>query len=62
MTETINKLNMAIHVLNHIDTCGKQNLLNLGGAIDLLENVVAGSRKGRRTGRRGISLAEKYWR
>ena len=40
MTETINKLNMAIHVLNHIDTCGKQNLLNLGGAIDLLENVV----------------------
>lgn len=41
MTETISKINMAIHVLNHIDTCGKQNLLNLGGAIDLLENVVA---------------------
>ena len=41
MTEVISKINMAIHVLNHIDTCGKQNLLNLGGAIDLLENIVA---------------------
>lgn len=39
MTEVITKINMAIQVLNHINTSGKQNLLNLGGAIGLLEEV-----------------------
>lgn len=41
MNEVMTKVNMAIQVLNHIETSGKQNLLNLGGAIDLLETVVA---------------------
>ena len=40
MQEVTKNLNIAINVLNHIDVCGKQNLLNLGGVIDLLENTI----------------------
>lgn len=40
MDEIINRLSKAVFVLNHIDTAGKQNLLNLGGAIDLIEDVI----------------------
>lgn len=33
-------LRIAIGALNQVQTAGKQNLLNLGGAIDLLEKSV----------------------
>lgn len=39
MTETINQINMVIQALNKIETSGKQNLLNLGASIDILENI-----------------------
>lgn len=41
MDENINKLNAVLSALNHIDTHGKQNLLNLGAAIEIIEGVVA---------------------
>ena len=40
MNEVTKNLNLAINILNHINVCGKQNLLNLGGVIDLLENTI----------------------
>lgn len=40
MNENINKLSTAVYVLNHIETAGKQNLLNLGGAIGIIEEVI----------------------
>lgn len=40
MNENISKLSTAAYVLNHIDTAGKQNLLNLGGAIGIIEEVI----------------------
>lgn len=40
MTEIINQLTQVIRALSNVETCGKQNLLNLGGSIDILENVV----------------------
>lgn len=41
MEDNITKLNTVVYILNHIETSGKQNLLNLGGAIDILEGIVA---------------------
>lgn len=41
MKEIIKKINTATMVLGNIDVRGKNNLLNLGGAIDLLESVAA---------------------
>lgn len=41
MDENIKKLNTVVLVLNQIGVNGKQNLLNLGGAIDLIENVIS---------------------
>lgn len=39
MNENMEKLQAVIMALNNIETRGKQNLLNLGGAIELIENV-----------------------
>jgi hypothetical protein len=41
MRDIIKKINTATMVLSNIDVRGKNNLLNLGGAIDLLEGVAA---------------------
>ena len=41
MRDIIKKINTATMVLSNIDVRGKNNLLNLGGAIDLLEGVSA---------------------
>lgn len=41
MNKNINKLLTVVQVLNNIDTRGKQNLVNLGGAIGLIEDVIA---------------------
>jgi len=41
MTDNIEKLKMVAMVLNNIPVHGKQNLLNLGAAIDILESVAA---------------------
>lgn len=41
MTENISKLNTVVFVLNQIGVNGKQNLLNLGGAIDMIESVIS---------------------
>ncbi len=40
MDKNINSLATAVYVLNQIDIHGKQNLLNLGGAIDMIEGVI----------------------
>ena len=40
MDDKIERLHTALMVLNTIDVRGKQNMLNLGGAIDLIENVI----------------------
>lgn len=40
MNKNVNDLTTAVYVLNHIEVSGKQNLLNLGGAIDLIEGVI----------------------
>ncbi|MCM1221471.1 MAG: hypothetical protein NC548_44030 [Lachnospiraceae bacterium] len=40
MNENIKKLNTVLFVLNQIGVNGKQNLLNLGGAIDMIEGVI----------------------
>lgn len=41
MNEMINKLIAVVNALNHISTAGKQNLLNLGAAIEILEGIIA---------------------
>ena len=41
MRDIIKKINTATMVLSNIDVRGKNNLLKLGGAIDLLEGVAA---------------------
>ena len=41
MRDIIKKINTATMVLSNIDVRRKNNLLNLGGAIDLLEGVAA---------------------
>lgn len=41
MRDIIKKINTATMVLSNIDVRGKNNLLNLGGAIDLLDGVAA---------------------
>ena len=42
MNEQIQRyLTMAINALNVVTVCGKQNLQNLSGSIELLENVRA---------------------
>lgn len=41
MKEIIKKINTATMVLGNIDVRGKNNLLNLGGAIDMLEGIAA---------------------
>ena len=41
MRDIIKKINTATMVLSNIDVRGKNNLLNLGGEIDLLEGVAA---------------------
>lgn len=45
MEENINRLIAVVNALNHIETSGKQNLLNLGAAIDIVEGVIADLRK-----------------
>ena len=40
MNENIEKLNMAIVVMNSINVCGKMNMRNLSGAIEIVETVV----------------------
>lgn len=40
MNDVINKLNTVVFVLNQIGVNGKQNLLNLGGAIDMIESAI----------------------
>jgi hypothetical protein len=40
MEDCVTRLNTAIAVLGSVETYGKRNLLNLGGAIDLLEGVL----------------------
>lgn len=45
MKEIIKKVDAAIRVLNNIEVKQKQNLLNMGGVIDLLESVSADLQK-----------------
>ena len=40
MKEIIKKIDAAVRVLNNIEVKQKQNLLNMGGVIDLLESVI----------------------
>ena len=40
MNDVINKLSTVVLVLNQIGVNGKQNLLNLGGAIDMIESTI----------------------
>ena len=40
MKEIIKKIDAAVRVLNNIEVKQKQNLLNMGGVIDLLEGVI----------------------
>ena len=47
-TETIQMLSTVVTVLNNIETKGKQNLANLAGSIDILDNVIASLRDGDR--------------
>lgn len=41
MKEIIKRIDAAVRVLNNIEVRQKQNLLNMGGVIDLLEGVSA---------------------
>lgn len=45
MKEVIKKIDAAVRVLNNIEVKQKQNLLNMGGVIDLLESVIADLQK-----------------
>ena len=45
MKEIIKKIDAAVRVLNNIEVKQKQNLLNMGGAIDLLESVIVDLQK-----------------
>lgn len=45
MKEIIKKIDAAVRVLNNIEVKQKQNLLNMGGVIDLLESVIVDLRK-----------------
>ena len=40
MKEIIKRIDAAVRVLNNIEVKQKQNLLNMGGVIDLLEGVI----------------------
>lgn len=40
MKEIIKRIDTAVRVLNNIEVKQKQNLLNMGGVIDLLEGVI----------------------
>ena len=41
----IKKIDAAVRVLNNIEVKQKQNLLNMGGVIDLLESVIVDLQK-----------------
>ncbi len=45
MKEIIKKIDAAVRVLNNIEVKQKQNLLNMGGVIDLLESVIVDLQK-----------------
>lgn len=45
MKEVIKKIDAAVRVLNNIEVKQKQNLLNMGGVIDLLESVIGDLQK-----------------
>lgn len=45
MKEIIKKIDAAVRVLNNIEVKQKQNLLNMGGVIDLLESVIGDLQK-----------------
>ena len=45
MKENIKKIDAAVRVLNNIEVKQKQNLLNMGGVIDLLESVIVDLQK-----------------
>ena len=45
MKEIIKKIDAAVRVLNNIEVKQKQNLLNLGVFIDLLESVIVDLQK-----------------
>ena len=45
MKEIIKKIDAAVRVLNNIEVKQKQNLLNMGGGIDLLESVIVDLQK-----------------
>ena len=40
MNDVINKLSTVVLVLNQIGVNGKLNLLNLGGAIDMIDSTI----------------------
>lgn len=37
----IDKLNVICQVLNNVEVCGKQNLINIAGSIEAIEEIVA---------------------
>ena len=45
MKEIIKKIDAAVRVLNNIEVKQKQNLLNMGGVIDLLESGIVDLQK-----------------
>lgn len=45
MKEVIKKIDAAVRVLNNIEVKQKQNLLNMGGVIDLLGSVIGDLQK-----------------
>ena len=45
MKEIIKKIDAAVRVLNNNEFKQKQNLLNMGGVIDLLESVIVDLQK-----------------